>query len=69
MESNQQTGANATQWEIKKATYLLQEVQQYFNPNMKPNMGILIANYERISTKLDAIDDILGNVFELVEQG
>lgn len=66
--TQQQTGTNATQWEIKKATYMLQEVQRYFNPNVKPNMETILAEHERISVKLDTIDGILGNIFELTGQ-
>ena len=64
---------DAIRWEVRKATYMLLDVESYFrlpHDQQYPDnekLDILRLNFEKISAELEIVDAILGKIFELSE--
>ena len=64
---------DAIRWEVRKATYMLLDVESYFclRPDqLYPDNQALDAirlNYQKISAELDILNGILGRMFDLTE--
>lgn len=64
---------DAIRWEVRKATYMLLDVDSYFHlrpDELYPDNQTLDAirlNYQKMSAELDILNGILGRIFDLAE--